>query len=412
LSPGRPPFRFRSHLNTDTFSPRAEALFYDVVVIGAGGAGMMCAAEAGKRGRRVALLDHQDRVGKKIAISGGGRCNFTNLRAGPGNYLSEQPDFCKSALARYTPGDFIALVEKHGIAYHEKKLGQQFCDESARAIIEMLLSECREARVELRLNCRIQSVSKTDRFKVQTSMGTLECHSLVIATGGLSFPKLGATDFGYRLARQFGLPVAATRPGLVPLTFIDADKPLHELSGVSLPVSVRNNHREFQEQLLFTHRGVSGPAILQISSYWRETDTLQLDLLPGIRAERWLQEARREKGDLPTQLSRHWPRRFAEAWCDRHAPRKGIQHFKAGEAADVARLLNAWPMAFSGTEGYAKAEVTLGGISTAALSSKTMAARDVPGLFFIGEVVDVTGWLGGYNFQWAWASGHAAGQAV
>jgi predicted Rossmann fold flavoprotein len=399
-------------LNTDTFSPGAEAPFYDVVVIGAGGAGMMCAAEAGKRGRRVALLDHQDRVGKKIAISGGGRCNFTNLRAAPGNYLSEQPDFCKSALARYTPADFIALVEKHGIAYHEKKLGQQFCDESARDIIEMLLSECREARVELRLNCRIQSVSKTDRFQVQTSAGTLECHSLVVATGGLSFPKLGATDFGYRLARQFGLPVTATRPGLVPLTFAEGDKPLHELSGVSLPVSVRNNHREFQEQLLFTHRGVSGPAILQISSYWRETDTLQLDLLPGIRAEQWLQEARREKGDLPTQLARHWPRRFAEAWCDRHAPRKGIQHFKAGEAAEVARLLNAWPMAFSGTEGYAKAEVTLGGISTAALSSKTMGARDVPGLFFIGEVVDVTGWLGGYNFQWAWASGHAAGQAV
>ncbi len=412
MSPRRKPFRFLTHLNKDTFFPGSEASFYDVVIIGAGGAGMMCATEAGKRGRRVALLDHQDRVGKKIAISGGGRCNFTNLQAAPGNYISEQPDFCKSALARYTPGDFIALVEKHGIAYHEKKLGQQFCDESSRAIIEMLVSECGEARVELRLNCRIESVSKTDRFRVQTSTGTLECHSLVIATGGLSFPKLGATDFGYRIARQFGLPVTATRPGLVPLTFIEGDKPLHELSGVSLPVNVRSNNREFQEQLLFTHRGVSGPAILQISSYWRETDTVHLDLLPGIRAERWLQEARGEKGDLPTQLSRRWPRRFAEAWCGRHAPRKGIQHFKAEEAAEVARLLNAWPMTFSGTEGYAKAEVTLGGISTAALSSKTMAARDVAGLFFIGEVVDVTGWLGGYNFQWAWASGHAAGQAV
>ena len=399
-------------MDPSTLPTDSANLAYDVIIIGAGGAGLMCAIEAGKRGRRVAVLDHQDRVGKKIAISGGGRCNFTNLQATAANYLSRQPDFCKSALARYRPSDFIALVEKHGIAYHEKKLGQQFCDESARDIIQMLLDECAQAKVVIRLNCRVTEVSKTDRFRVETSQGQFTANSLVIATGGLSFPKLGATDFGYRLARKFGIEVTATRPGLVPLTFAAADAPLHELSGLSLPVTVRNRNAAFHEHLLITHRGLSGPAILQISSFWKENETLSFDLLPGVDAHKWLADARREKADLPTLLSRHWPRRFAEAWCARHAPSKPVQHYKSVEATQVASLLNQWPLDFSGTEGYPKAEVTIGGVETHELSSKTMESRKVPGLYFIGEVVDVTGWLGGYNFQWAWASGHAAGEVA
>ncbi len=384
----------------------------DVIVIGAGAAGLMCAIEAGKRGRRVAVLDHSERVGLKIAISGGGRCNFTNLGAGPDNYLSANPDFCKSALARYTPWDFVALVEKHRIPYHEKKLGQQFCDGSSRAIIDMLLAECATAGVHVRVNCRVTEVRRSDRFHLETSAGPLDCSSLVIATGGLSFAKLGATDFGYRIARQFGLRVTDIRPGLVPLTFTAEDKPLHELSGLSVPVAARHGGAEFRENLLFTHRGLSGPAILQISSYWREGGTLHFDLLPGESADALIAQAREQNTDLATALSHHWPRRFAEAWCARHAPAKPLRHCKARELADLAALLHAWPMGFSGTEGYPKAEVTLGGVDTRELSSKTMEARKVPGLYFIGEVTDVTGWLGGYNFQWAWASGHAAGQTV
>lgn len=390
----------------------AEPEFRDVIVLGAGAAGLMCAIQAGRRGRRVIVIEHNDRVGKKITISGGGRCNFTNLNAGPGNYLSRQPDFCKSALARFTPWDFVALVEKHRIAYHEKKLGQQFCDSSSREIINLLLTECEEAGVEIRLNCRVAEVRKTDRFSLATNTGPLEGHSLVIATGGLSFPKLGATDFGYRVARQFGLPLTEIRPGLVPLTFASGDARLGDLSGVSLPVVARSNGTAFEENMLFTHRGVSGPAVLQISSFWREGQAVAFDLLPGKRATDVLAEARRESIEPAVLLSRFWPRRFAEAWCARYAPAKKLPHLSAAEMKDLALALNAWPVTFPGTEGYAKAEVTLGGVDTAALSSKTMEARQVPGLFFIGEVVDVTGWLGGYNFQWAWASGHAAGQAV
>ncbi len=380
----------------------------------------MCAIVAGRRGRRVLLLEHQDAVGKKIAISGGGRCNFTNLGAGPENYVSRQPDFCKSALARYSPWDFVALVEKHGIAFHEKKLGQQFCDGSARAIIEMLLAEATEAGVEVRTGCRVGAVAGTEktsnideakRFRIETNSGVPECESLVIATGGLSFPKLGATDLGYRVARDFGLRITETRPGLVPLTFSPEDMELHTLSGLSLPVAVRCGGATFRESLLITHRGVSGPAVLQISSFWRAGETVLVDLLPELRAADWLATVREEKADWPTLLSRHWPRRFAEAWCARHAPTKPLGHLKAREIADFAALLHGWPLRPAGTEGYAKAEVTLGGVETSELSSKTMEARKVPGLFFIGEVVDVTGWLGGYNFQWAWASGNAAGQA-
>ena len=384
----------------------------DVVVIGAGAAGLMCAIAAGQRGRRVTVIEHNECAGLKIGISGGGRCNFTNLGAGPDNYLSANPDFCKSALARYTPRDFVALVGKHRIPYHEKKLGQQFCDGSSRAIIEMLLAECAAAGVEIRTHCRVTEVRRSDRFHLATSTGPLDSAALVIATGGLSFPKLGATDFGYRIARQFGMSLTAVRPGLVPLTFAAADQPLHVLSGLSVPVAVRHGGAEFRENLLITHRGLSGPAILQISSYWREGDTLRFDLLPGESADAILARAREQNADLASALAAHWPRRFAEAWCQRHAPVKPLRHCKARELSDLAALLHAWPLTFSGTEGYPKAEVTLGGVDTRDLSSKTMEARRVPGLFFIGEVVDVTGWLGGYNFQWAWASGHAAGQAV
>ena len=384
----------------------------DVIIIGAGAAGLMCAIEAGKRGRRVVLLEHSEVVGRKIAISGGGRCNFTNLGAGPDNYLSANPDFCKSALARYTPWDFIALVDSHRIPYHEKKLGQQFCDGSARAIIDLLLAECAVAGVEVRVNCRVTEVRRSDRFHLETSTGPLDCAALVIATGGLSFAKLGATDFGYRIARQFGLKLTDIRPGLVPLTFAAEDMPLHELSGLSVPVAARHAGVEFRENLLFTHRGLSGPAILQISSFWREGETLHFDLLPEENADAFITRAREENTDLASALGTRWPRRFAEAWCKRHALAKPLRHSKARELADLAALLHPWPMRFAGTEGYPKAEVTLGGVDTRELSSKTMEARNVPGLFFIGEVVDVTGWLGGYNFQWAWASGHAAGQAV
>jgi predicted Rossmann fold flavoprotein len=382
----------------------------DVIVIGAGAAGLMCAIEAGKRGRRVLLLEHNDRVGKKIGISGGGRCNFTNLGAGPGNFISANPDFCKSALARYTPWDFVALVEKHGVAYHEKKLGQQFCDTSSRAIIDLLLAECAAARVDIRANCRVESIEKPERFRIATNHGVFESDSLVIACGGLSFAKLGASDFGYRVARQFDLRITELRPGLVPLTFEPEDRPLQELSGVSVPVIARHRGQSFAENLLFTHRGVSGPAVLQISSFWREGETLHFDLWPGANDE--LDTAKRTERDLPALLCRSWPRRFAEMWAARNAPAKPLAHFKATEWVEVTARLHAWPMRFSGTEGYPKAEVTLGGVDTKDLSSKTMEARAVPGLYFIGEVVDVTGWLGGYNFQWAWASGHAAGQFV
>jgi predicted Rossmann fold flavoprotein len=380
---------------------------FDVIVIGGGAAGMMCALTAGRRGRKVALLEHNERVGKKIAISGGGRCNFTNLRAGPDNYLSASPDFCRSALARYKPADFLALVEQHGIAYHEKTLGQQFCNTSSRAIIEMLVAECHEAGVEILCGCKVQEVSKPGAFELATSLGPLRCDSLVVATGGLSFAKLGATDFGYRIAQQLGLRVTPLRPGLVPLVWQDGDgSALKDLSGLSLPVDAACGGARFAEAVLFTHRGVSGPVILQISSYWNGRDPVEIDLLPGVTEEL------KAGGPLLPQLSKFWPRRFAEVWCERHAPTRPLAQCSRAEREAVEQNLRRWPLRFSGTEGYPKAEVTLGGVDTRDLSSKTMEARAVPGLFFVGEVVDVTGWLGGYNFQWAWASGNAAGLAV
>ena len=385
---------------------------FDVIVIGGGAAGMMCAFTAGQRGRKVALIEHNDRVGKKIAISGGGRCNFTNTGIEPGCHLSERPDFSRSALARYTAWDFIALVEKHGIAYHEKKLGQQFCDGSSREIIAMLENECAEANVETFTNCRVQNVEKTDRFRIATSRGEFTCDSLVIATGGLSFAKLGATPFGYEVAKHFGHRITPLRPGLVPFTFSKSDESLHELSGLALPVVARCGKTAFEEAMLVTHRGLSGPAILQISSYWREGMAVEIDLLPDARAIETVIRARATGRDLPAMLADWMPRRFAEAWCALHAPARTLVHFKQREFDDTVRLLRAWPFQPAGTEGYPKAEVTLGGVDTADISSKTMESRRVPGLFFIGEVVDVTGWLGGYNFQWAWSSGRAAGEVA
>lgn len=384
----------------------------DVAVLGAGGAGLMCAATAGFRGRSVAVLEHNEQVGKKIAISGGGRCNFTNLGATAANYLSERPDFCKSALARHTPQHFVALVEQYGIAYHEKKLGQQFCDGSAREIIDMLLAECREAGVKVVCNARVSQVEKGERFILHTSAGVVTAQSIVVATGSLSFPKLGATDFGHRLARQFGHRVTPLRPGLVPLTFPAALQAMHELSGLALPVVARCGGSAFEEALLFTHRGISGPATLQISSYWREGETVLVDFLTDPKCERALLAARATGRELAGVLVEFMPRRFVEAWCAAHAPKKPLVHYTKKEFEDTLALLRAWPFAAAGTEGYPKAEVTLGGVDTAGLSSKTMESRTVPGLYFIGEVVDVTGWLGGYNFQWAWASGHAAGEVA
>ncbi len=384
---------------------------FDIIILGGGAAGLMCAITAGQRGRRVLLLEHGERIGRKIEISGGGRCNFTNLGATPENYLSQNPDFCRSALARYTPWDFVALVEAHGIAYHEKTLGQQFCDGSSRQIIAMLLAECAEAGVGVRCGVRVEEVEKTDRFRLRTGGGELTCEALVVATGGLSLPKLGATDFGYRLARKFGLRMVETRAGLVPLTF-RGDDPLRALSGVSLPVIARCDGAAFREAMLITHRGLSGPAILQASSFWREGREVEIDLLPGREAQPLLEAARVARRELVPLLAEHWPRRFAEAWCEREAPPKRLVDFKNAELLALAERLHAWPFRPAGTEGYATAEVTLGGVDTRELSSKTMECRGVRGLFFIGEVVDVTGWLGGYNFQWAWASGHAAGEAV
>ncbi len=386
---------------------------YDVIVIGGGAAGLMCAFTAGRRGRRVALLECNARVGLKIAISGGGRCNFTNIHSAPENYLSNNPRFCASALARYQPQDFIALVEKHRIAYHEKKLGQLFCDSSSRQIIEMLLAECAIAEVAIQCGSRVESVEKRERFSIGTNRGEMECDSLVIATGGLSLPRLGASDFGYRIAEQFGIKLTGTRPGLVPLTFPEEERAIFApLSGVSLPVVAHAKGASFPEAMLITHRGLSGPAILQVSSYWREPEDVTLDLLPQHPGADWLLAKRDTKITVADLLAREWPGRFAAAWCARNAPPKALPQTRRAELEQVAQLVHRWPVRPEGTEGYPKAEVTVGGVETGELSSKTMETRRVPGLYFIGEVADVTGWLGGYNFQWAWASGHAAGEVA
>jgi predicted Rossmann fold flavoprotein len=389
---------------------------WDVIVIGGGAAGLFCAIEAGRRGRRVLVLELSERVGKKIGISGGGRCNFTNLWTSAENFLSANPHFCKSALARYTPLDFISLVDKHRIAYHEKKLGQLFCDGSSQQIIDMLLGECAEAGVEIRCACQVLSVKKEQSFKIETNEGRFASSSLVIATGGLSIAPLGATDFGYRIARQFGLRIEDPRPGLVPLTLTpEMLTRLMKLSGVSIDalVSCRTQDSpEFRENILITHRGLSGPAILQISSYWRRGESIAINLLPDEDVFTMLEGSQSSGIALANLLSHRLPRRFAQAWCELYADSKPLKQFNSSELHEIAYQIQNMEITPAGTEGFKKAEVTAGGVATTELSSRTMEARRVPGLYFIGEVVDVTGQLGGYNFQWAWASGFAAGRFV
>ena len=388
-------------------------LHWDAIIIGGGAAGLLCAIEAGKRGRKVLVIEHSDRVGKKIAISGGGRCNFTNVHTTPEAFLSANPHFCKSALAGYTPRNFIDLVEKHGIQYHEKKLGQLFCDGSSGQIIDMLLNECSDAGVEIRCSCEVESIAKDDAFQIKTNQGLFSAASLVIASGGLSIAPLGATDFGYRIARQFGLQIENARPGLVPFR-LDQDllNKLKKLSGVSIDALVSFDRISFRENILFTHRGLSGPAILQISSYWRTKEPIVIDLLPDTAAATLLEEHQGTPTELATLLSRYLPKRFAHAWCELYATSKPLRQYGRRELDDISTRLHQLQIIPSGTEGFRKAEVTAGGVSTTELSSQTMEAKKVPGLYFIGEVVDVTGHLGGFNFQWAWASGYAAGRNV
>lgn len=391
--------------------------WHDVIIIGAGAAGMMCAAAAGRHGRNVLVLEAAKAPGEKIRISGGGRCNFTNRHATPAQFFSANPHFCISALSRYSPQDFIALVTRHRIAWHEKTLGQLFCDGSATQIVAMLLDEMQQAKAALRLGVTVTSVEKTEKgFSLQLSSGDrLECAALVVATGGLSIPKMGASDFGYRLAKQFGLRVTQTRPGLVPLTFdgVLLEK-LAPLAGVAAPSRVRCGKTAFEEALLFTHRGLSGPAILQISSCWREGLEIAIDLLPGADAFEALTTARQQNGRQAahTFLATLLPRRLAQAIADTPAYQGTLGDLSGEKLRALAAAVNDWRLTPTGTEGYRTAEVTLGGIDTRDLESKTLQARAVPGLYFIGEVVDVTGWLGGYNFQWAWASGWCAGEVA
>jgi len=393
---------------------RPSSLDFDVIVIGAGAAGMMCAATAGQRQRRSLLIDHASQIGEKIRISGGGRCNFTNLHCNPENFLSNNPDFCRSALARYTPHDFIALVEKHGVAYHEKKLGQLFCDNSSRDIIDLLRTECDDNGVTWLAPCTVGAIEKAgDGFVVKTDQGAFHGQSLVIATGGLSVPKLGASPLGYKIAEQFGLSIVPPRAGLVPLAF-DAQQLARygDLAGVSVDVVVSCKRGRFRENLLFTHRGLSGPAILQISSYWAPGEAIHFDLLPERSAESILLANRRSRATPATALSGELTYRFAQRWCEEMGAVQPIGEMSDKEIRALAAALHDWQVKPSGTSGYAKAEVTLGGVDTGELSSQTMQAKRVPGLYFIGEVVDVTGQLGGFNFQWAWASGFVAGQGV
>jgi predicted Rossmann fold flavoprotein len=389
---------------------------YDVVVVGGGAAGLLCAIEAGKRGRRVLVIERSEQIGKKILISGGGRCNFTNLHVTPENFFSANPHFCKSALARYTPSDFIGLVERHGIAYHEKERGQLFCDLSAKLIVTMLADECRQAGVRIEVNGRVTAVEHAgDGFAIETGGSSIHAASLVIASGGLSIPKMGATGFGYELAKKFGHSIVPTRAALVPLTFSTEDLARYqELSGIALPVEATFNGQNFNGPMLFTHRGISGPAILQISSYWKPGEELQVNLLPGIDATEWLIERQRSRpaAELKTVLGEAFPKRLAQRLSEIRFDRRPLRQYRAAELRQVAVELQDWSFHPNGTEGYRTAEVTAGGVNTDELSSTTMESKKIAGLYFVGEVVDVTGHLGGFNFQWAWASGHAAGQVV
>lgn len=394
---------------------------YDAIVIGAGAAGMMCAARAAQRGRSVLIIDHATSLAEKIRISGGGRCNFTNRVVGPNNFLSQNPHFCRSALARYSAQHFISLVERYGIRYHEKTLGQLFCDDRSQQIIDLLVQECTDAQVDWAMPVKVDSVSRADgdRFLVRTDHGDFDAGALVVATGGLSIPKIGATDLGYRIAKQFDIPVVTPRPALVPLT-LDSEtlSALAPLSGAAFDVIASCGSGEFRERALITHRGLSGPAILQISSYWQyacgsgHPEPIRLNLLPDDDAAQWLEAHGDSNALLGNLLGEVLPKRFAKAWCELHGWQLPLKQIGAKTRKAVADTLASWPLSPSGTQGFSKAEVTLGGVDTRALSSKTMAATAHPGLYFIGEVIDVTGHLGGYNFQWAWSSAFAAGEAI
>lgn len=400
---------------------------YDVVIVGAGAAGLFCAGVAGQKGLRVLVVEHSDRVAEKIRISGGGRCNFTNRDASPAQFLSANPHFCRSALSRYTPGDFIGLMQRHDVPFHEKHKGQLFCDHSAQDLIDLLLAECAAGGVEIRTGCEVKIIEKTAStpfhddnycYQIYSNHGSIQARRLVVATGGLSIPKIGASDFGYRLAQQFGLRVTATRPGLVPLTFEGADwAPYAQLAGLALPVDISTGEKKLRasylEDLLFTHRGLSGPAVLQISSHWHEGQPLRINLAPGVNLLEHLQDAkRRSRRLIGNELGQLLPTRLADSWVQQDSRwQRPINEAADKALTDLAQGVGQWTLTPSGTEGYRKAEVTLGGVDTRDLSSQTLESKQA-GLYFIGEVVDVTGWLGGYNFQWAWASGHACAQAL
>ncbi|WP_062259975.1 NAD(P)/FAD-dependent oxidoreductase [Endozoicomonas arenosclerae] len=403
---------------------RALQSEYDAIIIGAGASGLMCALTAGYRGRNVLVLDHANKIGKKILISGGGRCNFTNLYTEPANYLSSNTHFCKSALARYTQWDFQALVDKYQIAWHEKTLGQLFCDDRSQEIVDLLVSECRDAGVTIRAKASVESVKakESSGYHLTTNLGEFSCQSLIVATGGLSFPTMGATGFGYEVAEQFGHELIERKPALVPFTMNKAWlEHFAELSGVSSEVIAQCNGQSFRENILITHRGVSGPVILQISSYWQQGDTVTINWIPGINILEWLQSCveQRPKAQVSTILAEHMTKRLSHALCE-HGKlrlvtdngRKPIVQYSPAQLEELAELLENWELKPTGTEGYKKAEVTLGGVDTAKVSSKTFESRIQPGLYFVGEVLDVTGHLGGFNFQWAWASGHCAGQYI
>ncbi len=385
----------------------------DVIIIGAGASGLMCAMEAGKRGRLVLVLDHSPKPARKILVSGGGRCNFSNRIMGPEHFISQNPDFVTSALSRFTPSDFLSLLESHGIQYHEREEGQLFCNRSSSEIVHMLRSECDRAAVRFQLNCRVSEISKTDGFRIETDQGIFKSQSLVVATGGLSYPQLGAGNFGYLAAKQFGMKVTKLRPALTPIKFSPGDARVFGcLAGVSIHSTVSQGSTSFKGNLLFTHTGVSGPAILQISSYWDRKSGLSVDLLPEVDIYSVFIEKRRSKTLLSTILDQYLPKRFVKLWCDLHGAPKPINQYTTHEIASIAGSLHAWPLRAEGAEGFNKAEVTLGGVDTIDLSSRTMESKKAPGLYFVGEVIDVTGRLGGYNLHWAWASGHAAGQFV
>lgn len=389
---------------------------FDAIIIGAGAAGLFCAAQLGQGGKSVAVLDNGKKIGRKILMSGGGFCNFTNLDVSAENYLSQNPHFVKSALSRYTQWDFISLVASYGIAYHEKEQGQLFCDESSQQIVDLLNAECRKGKVEILLKQGVVSVRKsTDLFEVQTATDHFQTNNLIIATGGLSMPALGASPFGYKIAEQFGIPTISPRATLVPFTWKESDKPFATLSGISLPVSVTNRHKTFRNQMLFTHRGLSGPAILQISNYWDLGETVEIDLLPSGSILDILHELRQSspKLQLKTVLSRHFPKKLVELWFEQNQLQdQVIAQLSKSDLAQLDDFIHRWQFLPNGTEGYRTAEVTMGGVDTDFISSKTMEAKQVAGLYFIGEVLDVTGWLGGYNFQWAWSSAYACATSI